>query len=48
MSDTAHSSSTLVYEIVRMALWRSSYTSVDELCAVSDIEDLYYNLTHET
>lgn len=35
-------------ELLHKAMRTISYTSVDELCAVSDIEDLYYNLTHET
>ena len=35
-------------ELFHKAMRTISYTSVDELCAVSDIEDLYYNLTHET
>ena len=35
-------------ELLHKAMQTISYTSVDELCAVSDIEDLYYNLTHET
>ena len=35
-------------ELLHTAMRTISYTSVDELCAVSDIEDLYYNLTHET
>ena len=35
-------------ELLHKAMRIISYTSVDELCAVSDIEDLYYNLTHET
>ena len=35
-------------ELIHKAMRTISYTSVDELCAVSDIEDLYYNLTHET
>ena len=34
--------------LLHKAMRTISYTSVDELCAVSDIEDLYYNLTHET
>ena len=35
-------------QLLHKAMRTISYTSVDELCAVSDIEDLYYNLTHET
>ena len=35
-------------ELLHKAMRTISYTSVDELCAVSDIEDLYYNLTYET
>lgn len=35
-------------QLLHKAMRTISYTSMDELCAVSDIEDLYYNLTHET
>ena len=35
-------------QLLHKAMRTISYTSVDELCAVSDIEDLYYNLMHET
>ena len=35
-------------QLLHKAMRTISYTSVDELCAVSDIEDLYYYLTHET
>ena len=35
-------------QLLHKAMRTISYTSVDELYAVSDIEDLYYNLTHET
>ena len=35
-------------QLLHKAMRTISYTSVDERCAVSDIEDLYYNLTHET
>ena len=35
-------------QLLHKAMRTISYTSVDELCAGSDIEDLYYNLTHET